>query len=112
MSDHTPGPWRIWDAHLGPNGDRMGIVSGETASLAEVLSDYGRLPRDANARLIAAAPRLLAVAKSALVELVACLDELGEPDSEIPARLREVIFEATGEKLVHVQYGVPEGEQP
>ncbi len=62
MSKHTEGPWRV-----GRSGDGVEIVSDEmpsgVAELATVHSsaEYaGTLPAEANARLMAAAPQLLA----------------------------------------------------
>lgn len=55
MSAHTPGPWKVWDRGIGwevhaPNG--WAVNSGHRETFSE-----------ADARLIAAAPDLLAVLK-------------------------------------------------
>lgn len=92
MSGHTPGPWQWvdrggWFALLAANGTRV----ADDGSAAD---EYGRKidPEDkgesgANARLIAAAPELLA----ALVELVESNGEHGLKEA------RDAIAKATGE---------------
>jgi hypothetical protein len=72
---HTPGPWRVVPATnkgtvlfhtVDPDGN--GRWRGSVASVhsAEHIMGISIEERDANARLIAAAPELLAVAKAAL----------------------------------------------
>ena len=62
---HTPGPWRVLGSvtttKQGTHNLHIGHGDADTFSpmLAEVLSDGDRLPKEANARLIAAAPDLL-----------------------------------------------------
>jgi hypothetical protein len=57
---HTPGPWRISGCRM---GNEILIEHGneDTVSpcIGSVFSDGGRLPQEANAHLIAAAPDLL-----------------------------------------------------
>lgn len=64
MNTHTPGPWRISGCQMGP---KLLIEHGdeETASpvIGSVYTDGGRLPQQANARLIAAAPEMLEALK-------------------------------------------------
>lgn len=89
---HTPGPWRLYqgpllyveaDNHVGP--------------IAELRSrlDYGRMhplvaeTRDANARLIAAAPVLLAFAQE-------WLERQGTDENYMTAKARAAIAEAIG----------------
>lgn len=65
MAEHTPGPWRV-------SGSQMRQLSGPpdlliehgddqdfSPLIAQIHSDGGRLPAEANARLIAAAPEIL-----------------------------------------------------
>ena len=58
MSQHTPGPWKI---------EQDEVLSSAGVPLANVYGSYGRLNASdieeclANARLIAAAPRMLAL---------------------------------------------------
>ena len=66
MSGHTPGPWRIC----------LGLICADTpkgqAELASVYkeSEYvAPLPHIANARLMAAAPDLLAACKASLEQM-------------------------------------------
>lgn len=70
---HTPGPWsneRIWDTpetriHARVNG-------GVPVALAEVFTMWNVGEKEANARLIAAAPELLALAKQYARECAGC----------------------------------------
>lgn len=74
---HTPGPWRVDGGRCGPNSDRLMVCHGGedegSPILAEVLSDYAKLPREANARLIAASPDLLESSFAARHQLMAVL---------------------------------------
>jgi hypothetical protein len=77
MSGHTPGPWGVGEpdpnghpAILTDGGELIAIVTHECVKLEEEL--------DANARLIAAAPELLAVLKE-LEESVAYWGEYDVP---------------------------------
>ena len=61
-SKHAPGPWKASEdssAVYDSNGDAVAVIFGPVVSQES----------DANARLIAAAPDLLAAAKHALTEL-------------------------------------------
>lgn len=65
MSAHTPGPW-IHATDIGQVGSvetQEGLVVAQTQALVR---DYDRSERNANARLIAAAPDLLEVAEMVL----------------------------------------------
>ena len=60
---HTPGPWKIYDEQVLDYPRRVAIqtVGKYPETLADLrLSSTGELPVNANARLIAAAPELLA----------------------------------------------------
>lgn len=61
MSDakHTPGPWRVFDNF----GERICIHNADDYGIGEAWNFNGRPENIANARLIAAAPDLLAVAQ-------------------------------------------------
>jgi hypothetical protein len=66
MSKHTPGPWsceRIWDTHTARIHAR--VDGGVPVALAEAFTMRETGQREANARLVAAAPDLLAL----LIEL-------------------------------------------
>ena len=84
---HTPGPWRICTCDLGyqPLGHRDAekrIVIRASPSV------------QANARLIAAAPELLA----ACIDALEVEENMAQcPDSELAKRLRAAIAKAKGE---------------
>ena len=75
-AQHTPGPWRVERQNPSPTTGEWMIAGTKPGYLAEV-RDCGSMDVQANARLIAAAPDLLA----ALQALVAELDGPGKPDS-------------------------------
>jgi hypothetical protein len=61
---HTPGPWRISGCKI---GDSLLIEHGDIGTVSPCIGlvyiDEGRLPQQANARLIAAAPEMLEALK-------------------------------------------------
>lgn len=61
MSEHTPGPWGLVEGDV----DLYVYAAAPDALVAQVRSDDG-LDCEANARLIAAAPELLAAVEAAL----------------------------------------------
>ena len=97
-AQHTPGPWRVERQNPSPTTGEWMIAGTKPGYLAEV-RDCGSRDVQANARLIAAAPDLLA----ALQALVAELDGPGKPyssDSYAPPHFIETakaaIAKATG----------------
>jgi hypothetical protein len=95
MSKFTPGPWVIdW------NVSRLDIFSSDAKVLVASLRRSAMSPAideaaRANARLIAAAPDLLAT----LVEAHDIIDAIGQPETaEVAARMRAVIAKAKGEE--------------
>ena len=76
MSAHTPGPWGAWQPL---NDGSWAVTAWEAGDLAAGLGDPARLPpriadeidSAADARLIAAAPELLALLRECLPHLVA-----------------------------------------
>jgi hypothetical protein len=65
MSEPTPGPWTIYaeyNVQGGPDGRRGVAITGGYSD--NRLPDYGNGESQANARLISAAPDLLAALKS------------------------------------------------
>lgn len=84
---HTPGPWHVDGIHVG----------SEAYIVARVEAFEPRAEREANARLIAAAPELLAV----VADLVATwdgYDETGpEPLDALVEQARAAITKARGE---------------
>lgn len=71
MSAHTPGPWVV----LETVGGKRWVYSGNLR-VAKAASNPPRVQRDANERLIASAPDLLAALKA----LVAVVGEQEAPD--------------------------------
>jgi len=75
---HTPGPWSIDHQRLGPPGDPVALLCDVNDRLASTVIDWPRgndsgpamsindAENEANARLIAAAPELLAALSVAL----------------------------------------------
>lgn len=64
---HTPGPWRFDESNFGINSDPgWGIVGPSGESLGVTVHWDNHCEAGANARLIAAAPDLLAACKAAL----------------------------------------------
>lgn len=60
MAKHTPGPWRVMPDSLGTIETVTGTIAvGQTFDIVSPLVDGKHEERMANARLIAAAPRLL-----------------------------------------------------
>lgn len=68
---HTPGPWAIGAPNCNHDNQTVGIESDEW-TVADVFGDVGGLMehRDANARLIAAAPDLLAACEAAYARML------------------------------------------
>jgi hypothetical protein len=108
---HTPGPWiisEIFTEHgLTMNDGALPIMAGDERI---GLVDYqGNAPtrkrykaesaeRDANARLIAAAPTMLAVLKECALQLQYLADKFGETGTgaAVLARVQTAIVEAEG----------------
>ena len=122
MSKHTPGPWDLvssqtddlfdfdvpWDGYGYPSlrtvaefGEtKSEVIDGQTyssRSLPQWILDAEPLQHgndEANARLIAAAPDLLAM----LVEAHDIIDAIGQPETaEVAGRMRATIAKAEGE---------------
>jgi hypothetical protein len=72
---HTPGPWQEWNTHQGRIMQRwrvgsQGATAGITVPVAEIDNQRGTTEEQyANARLIAAAPCMLAALRDAEAEL-------------------------------------------
>lgn len=91
MSKHTPGPWGL-DGNLieGPDGERVACITAYSR----------RTPKQkANARLIAAAPEMLAALQAVLAEIEGP-DRPHSTDSWLPSHLahqvRAAIAKAEG----------------
>lgn len=75
---HTPGPWRIGDAGRSVFGPKDGNPAPVTvAALPPVSPRVGAETRRANARLIAAAPELLAALEDLLKICISRGESLG-----------------------------------
>lgn len=88
MSNHTPGPWEAdWD----DDGEQLGIYQDRYAGNPIAVMREGS-NASADAKLIAAAPDLLAACKTAVAAF-----EMEAPDgNDVIAMLRAVIAEAEG----------------
>ena len=89
MSKHTPGPWRQVDRTVQYDGNRLGHgqrIIGECGQSTSIEIDQ------ANARLFAAAPDLLSIAKLILAEWERPTE--GVPVGELIARLSQYSTEA------------------
>jgi hypothetical protein len=100
MNKHTPGPWQ-WDGNVceyDPENEAPWLVSdayavgGETSLSGVVLKGTINCQTEANARLIAAAPELLAALELFIADV--------QPwtDSERKSIARAAIAKATGEQ--------------
>ena len=105
MAEHTPGPWLVekreaatdaGTASHGSHGSQTHLIwstseiGGNVVAHIVVDGEIGQSEADANARLIAASPQLLEVAK--LVEQF--LNEDYQDSCEILKRLEQAIFNA------------------
>lgn len=93
MSAHTPGPWRV-DAitnSLGTIETADGVSIGQAFQVRPHRDDLHSIERKANARLMAAAPDLLAALEEA-IEYIPARDR-----SVLIAKARAAIAKATGE---------------
>ena len=86
---HTPGPWHVHDE----KGCRW-IETGKDDVIARVFKDCGSSEFDANARLIAAAPKLLAF----VYEYLEAWADGMAGDSYLRRQAEALLGEATGEQ--------------
>jgi len=102
-SKHTPAPWEV--SH-GGHGSQSGFVIDEyfvlnravaddVAIAADIVDPATGMPSEANARLIAAAPELLAALKMAESVYRHNVVKQGEPSSVLDA-MQRAIAKATG----------------
>ncbi len=100
MAKHTPGPWVVEGTLI---AQESGINDSlEVAFLAELGGGMDKRMREANARLIAAAPDLYDAAENALEALIGCCVPAGGVDDrktmlEAQRMLRAAIVKATGD---------------
>ena len=91
QTQHTPGPWRYCKENGSPTSGCHMIAGATPGYLAEV-RDCGSGDVGANARLIAAAPELLA----ALVEAVDLIETISPMEGDTLRRARAAIAKAVG----------------
>lgn len=92
MKKHTPGPWRVFG---GTDDDRGHVMTSDGYAVADCCLDYSSIPTREqleNARLIAAAPDLLA----ALKEIAEWTERYTTPGHPISTVARAAIAKATG----------------
>lgn len=95
MNKHTPGPWKVARQNPSPTTGEWMICGANPGYLAEV-RDCGSGDVQANARLIAAAPDLLAALQGLLRGI---FDGPDEADAAmLVAKARDAVNKATGEK--------------
>jgi hypothetical protein len=100
---HTPAPWEVsHGGHGSPSGfviDEYFVlnpaVADDVAIAADIIDPATGLPSEANARLIAAAPELLAALKMAESAYRHNVVKKGEPSSALDA-MQRAIAKATG----------------
>lgn len=104
---HTPGPWKLEHTSGGDGGGCCVVVDGMPprngiAYVQAQVDDPYNYARNANARLIAAAPELLAallpMVQFAMIFHVDCPDRAAAVQAKIDAA-RAAIAKATGETL-------------
>ena len=99
VARHTPGPWQFNESDRdNEDGGFINIYCQDNASaqIAEVVPTFGYASADiANARLIAAAPELLAALQEAEF-FMGGFDDAGEDRPECLDRVRAAITKATG----------------
>lgn len=93
MSEHTPGPWFVECDMI------RAMVDGESQAVAStnIMPARNYPNREANARLIAAAPELLLLLRE-------CVDDMeNDLDVRTAVRARAAIAKATGESIAHIK---------
>jgi hypothetical protein len=103
QTKHTPGPWQI---RSGGNTGKFFVEQSQGAEVTICFVDTNLRSNEANARLIAAAPDLLAACESGLAALVAYGARCGNAGEKIiseecrvqAAFVRSALEKARGEK--------------
>ena len=99
---HTPGPWKWWTSNSYRRLTALGQQDGGVLSAVSVHGDADVRVSEADARLIAAAPVLLAAAKEVRSHMVGRRPTRGylldnDESRAALARLVDAITEASGE---------------
>ncbi len=89
MTSHTPGPWHTSPTHQGQAYD-IGATNNDNVALVPGPSENGSDNFQANARLIAAAPDLLA-ALEGLMEIAHRIEGCPDPDCLVCASNKKVL---------------------
>ena len=109
-TQHTPGPWTIDHERIGPPGEPVALLCDSHAPESGTVVEWPRFgevvddtENEANARLIASAPKMLEILEYALADLEGIMPEY-EPsgDREHPGwqtikDIKEAIAKARGE---------------
>jgi len=101
-AQHTPGPWEAVIDSQTPSWVWVAPADWHTRVCRVVLYAYEKEEQQANARLIAAAPDLLAALEAGAECLVSWMemadpDYVREPDEQVLAAMRAAIAKARGE---------------
>src|SRR5436309_8297450 len=102
---HTPGPWKVYDHQVSDFPRRISIQTNERypETLADLrLKSITDLPVEANARLIAAAPDMLAVLETTVAALEYWFPRWRDPAGPTSAMMnqaRAAIARAKGEEV-------------
>ena len=101
MNAHTPGPWKTQRVHSGRiiyNETQRGFETKETRTLAFLVRNEAQFPveqSDANGRLMAAAPDMLAALYASEIALRSCLHQNVQIDAAFE-QVRAAISKAEG----------------
>jgi hypothetical protein len=106
VSEHTPGPWRIYRI-TGEDGESIGVMcineqhidsDGDPSDICEIanLGYYGIPQCEANAKLIAAAPELLAALQAMLKDCEQSCETSLVHGGAVEDMARSAIAKATG----------------
>ena len=82
MTEHTPGPWVIYDWFTDPDGFKTIRIANSMAHTAKIIANTYS---NEHARLIAAAPELL----TALENAMSLINAFTGPDNEIANAMRD-----------------------
>ena len=105
-TQHTPGPWHLGSGNgegsIYAENDRMRLETGGTTlyPVCDIQTGWNTEEDQANARLIAAAPQMLAALRAALEargDSSAARDAAGTDGAQLRDQIAEAIASATGE---------------
>ena len=109
-TQHTPGPWHLGSGNgegsIYAENDRMRLETGGTTlyPVCDIQTGWNTEEDQANARLIAAAPQMLAALRAALEAMgdsYDATDAAGEEGAALWDQVAEAIATATGETWDH-----------